>query len=69
MDIIGVPLHRINLKSGLISGTVIVGLRPELAVRGVSMLLANDFTVGKVLPQPIVTCDPCTEADNDNESS
>ena len=69
MDIISVPLHRINLKSDLISGTFIVGVRPELPVKGVSMLLGNDLAGGKVLPQPIVTRDPCTEADNDDESS
>ena len=33
------------------------------------MLLGNDLAGGKVLPQPIVTRDPCTEADNDDESS
>ena len=69
MDIISVPLHRINLKSDLISGTVIVGVRPELPVKGVSMLLGNDLAGGKVLPQPIVTRDPCTEADNDDDES
>ena len=69
MDIISVPLHRINLKSDLISGTVIVGVRPELPVKGVSMLLGNDLAGGKVLPQSIVTRDPCTEADKDDESS
>ena len=69
MDIISVPVHRINLKSDLISGTVIVGVRPELPVKGVSMLLGNDMDGGKVLLQPIVTRDPCTEADNDDESS
>ena len=69
MDIISVPLHRINLKSDLISGTVIVGVRPELPVKSVSMLLGNDLAGGKVLPQPIVTRDPCAEADNEDESS
>ena len=33
------------------------------------MLLGNDLTGGKVLPQPIFTRDPCTVADNDDESS
>ena len=51
------------------TGTVIVGLRPELPVKGVPMLLGNDLAGGKVLPQPIVTRDPCTEAHNDDESS
>ena len=69
MDIISVPLHRVNLKSDLISGTVIVAVRPKLPVKGVSMLLGNDLAGGEVLPQPIVTRDPCTEADSDDESS
>ena len=30
------------LKSDLVSGTVIVGVRPELPVNDVSMLLGND---------------------------
>ena len=69
MDFISVPLHhvhRINLKTDLISGTVLVGVKPELPVKGVSMLLGNDLAGGKVLPQPIDTRDPCTEADNDD---
>ena len=69
MDIISVPLHRINLKFDLISGTVLVGVRPELPVKGVSVLLGNDLAGGKVLPQPIVTRDSCTETNNDDESS
>ena len=64
MDVISVPLHRMNLKTDLVSGTVIVGVRPELPVKGVSMLLGNDLAGGKVLPEPIVTREPCTEADN-----
>ena len=64
-----VPLHRIHLRSDLISCTVIVGVRPELQVKGVSMLLGDDLAGGKVLPQPIVTCDPCIEAGNDDENS
>ena len=62
-DVVSVPLHKINLKSDLVSGTVIVGVRPELPVKGVSMLLGNDLAGGKVLPEPIVTHEPCTEAD------
>ena len=69
MDIISVSLNRINLKSDLISGTVIVGVKPELPVKGVSMLLESDLAGGKVLPQPIITRDPCTEADKHDESS
>ena len=52
-----------NLKSDLVSGTVIVGVRPELPIKGVSVLLGNDLADGKVLPEPIVMYEPCTEAD------
>ena len=68
MDIISVPLHRIHLKSDLISGTVTVGVRPELPVKGVFMLLGNDLAGCKELPQPIITRDPCTEGDKDESS-
>ena len=64
MDVISIPLHKINLKSDLISDTVIVGVRPELPVKGVSMFLGNDLAGGKVLSEPIVTREPCTEANN-----
>ena len=60
---------RYILRSDLISGTVIVGVRPELPVKGVSMLLGDDLAGGKELPQPTVTCDPCIEAGNDDENS
>ena len=63
MDVISVPLHKMNLKTDLVSGTVIVGVRPELPVKGVSMLLGNDLAGGKVLPEPIVTREPCTVTD------
>ena len=63
MDVISVALHKISLKSDLVLGTVTVGVRPELPVKGVSMLLGNDLAGGKVLPEPIITREPCTEAD------
>ena len=64
VDVISFPLHKMNLKSNLISGPVIVGVKPEFPVKGVSMLLGNDLTGCKVLPEPIVTREPCTKADN-----
>ena len=69
MDIISVPLHRVNMKSDLVSGSVVVGVRPKLPVRGVSMLLGNDLAGGKVLPDPIVSPKPCTEVVSDEDSS
>ncbi|KAJ8050688.1 Zinc transporter ZIP12 [Holothuria leucospilota] len=56
---ISVPLHKINLKSDLVSGSVIVGVRPTLPVKGVSLLLGNDLAGGKVVASAILTDKPC----------
>lgn len=61
MEVISVPLHRMNLKSDLVCGEVVVGVRPELPVAGVSMLLGNDLAGVKVLPEPVVSNQPCFE--------
>ena len=45
---INVPLHKVFLKSNLVTGQVVVGLRPSLPVKGVSLLLGNDLAGGKV---------------------
>jgi len=55
MEIINIPLHKINLKTDLVSGEVTVGIRQQLPVKGVSMILGNDLAGGKVYPDPIVT--------------
>ncbi|KAJ8033604.1 Proteoglycan 4 [Holothuria leucospilota] len=60
---ISVPLHKINLKSDLVSGSVIVGVRLTLPVKGVSLLLGNDLAGGKVVANAILTDKPC---DNNN---
>ncbi|KAJ8046965.1 hypothetical protein HOLleu_05822 [Holothuria leucospilota] len=56
---ISVPLHKINLKSDLTSGSVIVGVRPTLPVKGVSLLLGNALAGGKVVANAILTDKPC----------
>ncbi|KAJ8049831.1 hypothetical protein HOLleu_02747 [Holothuria leucospilota] len=56
---ISVPLHKINLRSDLVSGSVIVGVRPTLPVKGVSLLLGNDLAGGKVVANAILTDKPC----------
>ena len=61
MNIVNVSLHKLKLKTDLVSGTVLVGVRPELPVKGVSLLLGSDLAGGKVLPEPIVSNSPCTE--------
>lgn len=58
------PLHRVHLKSDLVTGFVSVGVRPSLPIKGVSFILGNDLAGGKVMPvlevmdQPnVVSCD------------
>ena len=52
---VNVPLHRIYLKSKLISGPVVVGTRPTLPMKGVALLLGNDLAGGRVIANPKVT--------------
>lgn len=47
-----------NLKSGLVSESVMVGVRAALPVEGVSLLLGNGLAVGKVTADPILTFKP-----------
>lgn len=53
-----VPLHTIYLSSELVSGSVVVGVRPELPIEDVSFILGNDLAGGKVLPSPRVVKSP-----------
>ncbi|XP_062586991.1 uncharacterized protein LOC134248592 [Saccostrea cucullata] len=54
LGLMKVPLHVIDLKSDLVSGSVVVGVRPTLPVKGVSLLLGNDLAGGRVVPDPII---------------
>ena len=42
------PLHKVALACGLVEGDVVVGVRPQLPVEGVHMILGNDLARGKV---------------------
>lgn len=59
LGFVKVPLHCIYLKSDLVTGPVTVGIRPELPVEGVSLILGNDLAGDKVRVDPIVTEKPC----------
>lgn len=61
---ISIPLHSIHLKSDLVSGFVNIGVRSQLPVEGVSMILGNDLAGGKVFPSPIVSEEPDWSAQN-----
>lgn len=50
LGVIPVPLHKIHLTSDLVSGMVVVGVRPTLSIEGVSFLLGNDLAGEKVVP-------------------
>ncbi len=53
-----VPLHIVFLKSNLVTGPVRIGVRTELPVEGVSVILGNYLAGGKVFPCPIVVDKP-----------
>ena len=58
LGLINVPLHNIHLKSDLVTGPVVVGVRPTLPFEGVSLLLGNDLAGDKVVKNPIVCSKP-----------
>ena len=58
---VNVPLHKVNLVSDLVTGSVVVGTtRPTLPTKGVSLLLGNDLAGGKMVADPKVTSKPVT---------
>ena len=65
IDILRVLLYQIHLQFDLISGPVVVGIKPSLQVNGVSVILGNDLAGGKVQPHlqavsdtELVLCSP-----------
>ena len=57
LNVLNVPLHEVLL----ITGPVVVGVRPSLPVRKVSLILGNDLAGGKVVVNPHVSSLPCGE--------
>ena len=57
-----VPLHRVFLQSDLVSGPIIVGVRPTLPVEGVSLLLGNNLAGSKVMVDPCLSHLLCTDS-------
>ena len=49
MGILEVPLHEVNIKSSLINGNIVIGMRPSLPVEGISLILGNDLAGEKVM--------------------
>ena len=62
MGVLEVPLHEVNIKSSLINGNIVIGMRPSLPVEGISLILGNDLAGEKVMVDPRVV-----EKPKDNE--
>ena len=71
LGIVSVPLHSIHLESELVTGDVVVDLRPTLPMAGVSLILGNNLAGKTVMPELLVISDPMIvkEADNDSETN
>ena len=55
---VNILLHHINLSSDLVSGLVVIGIKPSLPFKGVHLLLGNDLPGDKVVVNPLVTDTP-----------
>ena len=58
MGILEVPLHEVNIKSSLINGNIVIGMRPSLPVEGIALILGNDLAGEKVMVDPRVVEKP-----------
>ena len=45
---VSVPLHNVNLECDLVFGPVTIGVRPQLPVKGVAVILGNDLAGSRV---------------------
>ena len=64
------PLHVVYLSSELITGTVTVGTRPTLPIKGISLILGNDLAGNKVIPELQLISDPePTQESNASETN
>ena len=58
LGVVSVPLHVVNLKTNLVSGPVMVGIRSSLSIQGVSLILDNDLAGERVMANPCVSAKP-----------
>lgn len=56
------PLHTVYLKCDLVCGYGQLGVRKQLPVEGIALILGNDLAAGKVFPHWIVSDSPSTDA-------
>ena len=64
MGVLEVPLYEVNIKSSLINGNIVIGMRPSLPVEGISLILGNDLAGERVMVDPRVV-----EKPRDNEKT
>ena len=55
---VNIPLHHVNLSSDLVTGLVVIGIKPSLPLKGVHLRLSNDLAGDKVVVNPLVTDTP-----------
>ena len=55
---LGALLHVVNLKTELVSGPVMVEIRPSPPVQGVSLILGNNLAGEKVMVNPCMSPNP-----------
>ena len=58
MGVLEVPLHEVYIKSSLINGNIVIGMRPSLPVEGISLILGNDLVGERVMVDPRVVEKP-----------
>ena len=58
VGVLEVPLLRVNIKSSLKSGNIVIGMRPSLPVERISWILGNDLAGEKVMVDPRVVEKP-----------
>ena len=58
MGVLEVLLHEVNIKSSLINGNIVIGMRPSLPVEGISLILGNDLAGERVMVDPRVVEKP-----------
>lgn len=67
LNVLSVPLHKIMLTSEIVSGEVVIGVRPSLPVDGVHIILGNNLAGDKVWPDvlspPVVSSVPISGPD------
>ena len=49
-----IEVHEVNIKSNLINGNIVIGMRPSLPVEGISLILGNDIAGEIVMVDPRV---------------